>query len=167
MTLPAFKFHSDPTATGSIKRSEAKCECCGQRRGFIYTGPVYCVQQLSESVCPWCIADGSAAGKFEAVFSDDHPLIQAGVPDAVVEEVTRRTPGFSSWQQEVWLSCCGDACEFHGDAPHAELQALRGDDLARTLADFAWREEHWPQFIQTYHPGGNPAVYKLDRKSVV
>jgi uncharacterized protein CbrC (UPF0167 family) len=59
------------------------------------------------------------------MFSDDHPLAQAGVPDEVIEEVARRTPGYNSWQQEVWLSCCDDACQFHGDAARSELQALR------------------------------------------
>ena len=96
-------------------------------RGYIYTASVYAPGWYRDCICPWCIADGSAAEKFEAMFSDDHPLAQAGVPDAVIEEVTRRTPGFNSWQQEEWLSCCGDACEFHGDAPRSELQALQGE----------------------------------------
>jgi uncharacterized protein len=95
------------------------------------------------------------------MFSDDSPLVQAGVPEEVVEEVTKRTPGYNSWQQETWLSCCNDACEFHGDAPRAELQALQGDGLARTLAAWGWKERNWPQFIQHYQAGGNPAVYKF------
>ena len=98
------------------------------------------------------------------MFSDDHPLAQAGVPDEVIEEVTLRTPGYNSWQQEEWLSCCNDACEFHGDALQAELQALKGDALARVLTDWKWKERDWPrfvQFVQNYRPGGNPAVYKF------
>jgi uncharacterized protein CbrC (UPF0167 family) len=161
--LPTFRYHPDPLATGSVKASTTACRCCGQARGFIYAASVYARDRLRDSICPWCIADGSAARKFEAMFSDDHPLVKAGVSDQVIEEVTRRTPGFNSWQQETWLSCCGDACEFHGDAPRAELQALQGDDLARTLSDLGWgkQEQHWPQFIQNYRPGGDPAVYKF------
>ena len=29
MELPAFKYHPDPVATGSVLRSEAECCCCG------------------------------------------------------------------------------------------------------------------------------------------
>jgi uncharacterized protein len=161
MSIPAFTYHPDPLATGSVKASDTACRCCGQARGYIYTGSVYAPGSYRDCICPWCIADGSAAQKFEAMFSDDHPLAQAGVPNEVIEEVTRRTPGYNSWQQEVWLSCCGDACEFHGDAPCAELQDFKGDALARTLAAWEWRERDWPQFVQHYEPGGNPAVYKF------
>lgn len=30
MNLPVFKYHPDSIATGSIERSDAECECCGQ-----------------------------------------------------------------------------------------------------------------------------------------
>jgi uncharacterized protein CbrC (UPF0167 family) len=161
MTLPTFRYHPDPIATGSVKPSEAVCRCCGKARGYIYTASVYARESQRDSICPWCIADGSAATKFEAMFSDDHPLAQAGVPDAIIDEVTRRTPGYSSWQQEVWLSCCKDASEFHGDASPAELQGLQGDALARTLMEWEWKERDWRQFVQHYQAGGNPAVYKF------
>ena len=159
--LPAFRYHPNPIATGSVKASNTVCRCCGQARGYIYTSSVYACDSPRDSICPWCIADGSAATKFEAMFSDDHPLAQAGVPDETIDEVTRRAPGYNSWQQEVWLSCCKDACEFHGDAPRTELQTLQGDALARTLAAREWRERNWQQFVQHYQPGGNPAVYKF------
>lgn len=128
---------------------------------MIYTASVYAEESLEDSICPWCIADGSAAQKFEATFSDDIPLIEAGLPDDVIEEVTTRTPGFNSWQQETWQSCCEDACEFHGDAPRAELLELQGDALAETLAACEWDESIWTPFVQGYQPGGNPAVYKF------
>jgi len=124
MSLPAFKYHPDPIATGNIKPSDAVCICCEQQRGYVYISNTYCEEEIVEALCPWCIADGSAARQFDAIFSDDHPLIKAGVPASVVEEVTRRTPGFTSWQQDEWLCCCGDACEFHGDPSRAHLAAL-------------------------------------------
>ena len=162
--LPTFRYHPDPIATGSAKVSDAVCRCCGQTRGYIYAASVYARDSRRDFICPWCIADGSAARKLEAMFSDADPLAQAGVPDEVIEEVTKRTPGYNSWQQEVWLSCCNDACEFHGDAPRNELHALQGEALAKTLTAWNWRErdcQRWPQFAQQYQPGGNPAVYKF------
>jgi uncharacterized protein CbrC (UPF0167 family) len=74
MSLPEFRYHPDPIATGSIKSSDATCVCCEQRRGFIYTCNTYCEDELVEALCPWCIADGSAINMFGATFSDDHPL---------------------------------------------------------------------------------------------
>jgi len=159
--LPAFRYHPNPIATGNVKASDKVCVCCGKARGYIYTSTVYARETLRDSICPWCIADGSAAEKFEAMFCDDHPLAQAGLSDAVIEEVSKRTPGYDSWQQEVWLCCCNDACEFHGDAPLEELSALRGDALAEVLSDWSWKEKNWQQFVQHYQPGGNPTVYKF------
>src|ERR1700744_1794087 len=129
MSLPEFRYHPDPIATGTVKASDVKCVCCDLARGYIYTGNTYSEEDLEDAVCPWCIADGSAAEKFDAMFSDDSPLLDADMPEAVVEEVTRRTPGFTSWQQEVWLCCCDDACAFHGDATRAQLTALKGAPL--------------------------------------
>lgn len=159
--LPNFRYHPDPIATGSVKASDTVCRCCGQARGYIYSASVYARGSQSDSICPWCIADGSAAQKFGATFSDGHPLVQAGVANEVVDEITRRTPGYNSWQQEVWLSCCKDACEFHGDASRAEVQALHGDALAETLSIWEWQETEWQGFVGHYEPGGNPAVYRF------
>ena len=82
--LPTFRYHPDPIATGSVKVSDAVCRCCEQTRGYIYAASVYARDSRRDSICPWCIADGSAARKLEAMFSDDDPLAQAGVPDEVI-----------------------------------------------------------------------------------
>jgi len=159
-TLPAFRYHPTPLATGSVVASDAICLCCEQARGFIYTASVYTRHDLPENcLCPWCIADGSAAKRFEASFTDDYPLLDAGVPDAVVREVCERTPGFASWQQEHWLSCCVDACAFHGDARREEIVGLGADGLAGHFPDFGWPEKTWQQVVEHYQPAGNPAIY--------
>lgn len=159
--LPSFRYHPDPVSTRSVEASDTQCQCCNQSRGFIYKASVYARTSLRDSICPWCIADGSAAAKFGALFSDDHPLATAGVPEEVIEEVTKRTPGYSSWQQEVWLCCCKDACEFHGDAPVEELRSLAGDDLTQTQTEWGCNEQQWRQLLAHYAPGGSPAVYKF------
>ncbi|WP_264169817.1 CbrC family protein [Burkholderia cepacia] len=43
MSLPAFRYHPDPLATGSVIRSDARCVCCGDARGYVYAGPVHAV----------------------------------------------------------------------------------------------------------------------------
>jgi len=121
--LPEFPYHPDPRATGVVEASETVCASCGQGRGFIYTGPVYAAEELVDCLCPWCIADGSAAEKFEAEFTDVGWGVPEDVPRRVIEEVATRTPGFSGWQQEHWLYHCGDAASFLGRVGWRELQA--------------------------------------------
>lgn len=159
--LPIFRYHPDPIATGNMVASDVTCGCCGEAKGFIYRGSIYGDGILRDTLCPWCIADGSAAEKFGVFFSDGEPLAQAGVPQKVIKEVTERTPGYISWQQEVWLACCRDACEFHGDAPSNELRALTGEALRQVLFEWAWKDEYWTPFVEDYQPGGGAAVYKF------
>ena len=99
MTLPTFKDHPDPMGTGSVEKSDVVCICCDPARGYIYTGPVYAIEEYFERICPWCIADGSAHNKLDASFSDECGIGgYAGwceVPQEVVQEVAYQTPGFS------------------------------------------------------------------------
>jgi uncharacterized protein CbrC (UPF0167 family) len=158
MSLPAFRYHPDPIATGAIEASDRPCQICGRARGFRYTVTIYCAAK-AETVCPWCIADGSAARTLDGQFSDGDPLIEAGVAPAVVDEVTHRTPGYTSWQQEIWLAHCGDACAYLGDASKEDLLALSGDDLASLLDRELLRDNDWRHLLSTYVPGGDPAVH--------
>ena len=131
MQLPVFDYHPDPIGTGSVEPSDAECVCCSQARGYIYTGPVYAVDELDDQLCPWCIADGSAADRFEAVFCDVDP--PADIRDDIADVISERTPGFSGWQQERWLFHCGDGAAFLGVVGAKELE---GDESAlRSLRD--------------------------------
>src|SRR5262249_13931468 len=122
MDLPEFRYHPEPIRSGSIEPSDTQCVCCSARRGFIYTGPVYCEREIEDELCPWCIADGSAHQAFDASFTDP-----AGFPDDIpqdiVEEIAYRTPGFNAWQEPEWLTCCGDAAAFVEPAGYPDIQA--------------------------------------------
>jgi uncharacterized protein CbrC (UPF0167 family) len=122
MDLPVFRYHPDPVASGSIVASDAQCVCCGKRRGFIYTGPAYCEEELENALCPWCIADGTAHEKFDANFGNPDELPD-DVPPETVDEIAYRTPGFSAWQDEKWLHCCGDAAAFLEPVGYDEIRA--------------------------------------------
>jgi len=122
MDLPITKYHPDPVATGSVEANpDQPCLCCNRIRGYVYTGPAYSERfhYLSGCLCPWCVADGSAAKAFGAEFADTGTLDD--VPKAVLEELAKRTPGFMAWQQERWLCCCDDAAAYLGRAGAAEL----------------------------------------------
>jgi uncharacterized protein CbrC (UPF0167 family) len=114
MDLPEFRYHPEPRDTGVVVDSDAECVACGKARGVIYVGPVYAEEELEQALCPWCIADGTAAEKFKAEFTDVGVGVPDDVPDSVTAELAERTPGFPGWQQERWLYHCSDAAAFLG-----------------------------------------------------
>jgi uncharacterized protein CbrC (UPF0167 family) len=160
MQIPHFTYHPDPLATGMFKHKSASCPCCEKTTPFVYAQKPYCADEV-EDLCPWCIADGSAAKKFGAVFSDGRPLIKAGLKQAIVDEVVHRTPGYISWQQDSWLACCEDACEFHGDLKKEELPSLPPDTVAEFRSKNRVDDRIWTNLVAKYQPGGSPAIYKF------
>ena len=121
--LPSFRYPPDPVSTGAIEQRAVRCRCCGQDRGWVYAVAPYAVEDLRDALCPWCVADGSAAATFDAAFTDLGDEGPDGLPVQVLEEVTRRTPGFSAWQHERWLFHCDDAAAFLGAVGWDELSA--------------------------------------------
>ena len=160
MNLPNLKYHPDPLKTGSIVPSEQTCSCCGLARGYKYNATIYAVEEV-DVICPWCIADGAAAARYDGSFVDDEPLEAEGLPQSVIDEVCTRTPGYNSWQQEVWRSHCNDACEFHGDATVEEVSQLSGESLAELLADEMIKPQAWPKLRNAYTPGGATSIFRF------
>ncbi len=131
--LPAFRYHPDPVATGAVERRRVTCRCCGRDRGWVYAVAPYAVDDLRDALCPWCVADGSAAATFDACFTDlGEADVPDGLPGEVIDQITHRTPGFSAWQQERWLFHCGDGCAFLGAVGWDEL--ARHPDAVATVA---------------------------------
>ncbi|MFJ8650115.1 CbrC family protein [Streptomyces sp. NPDC093546] len=139
--LPSFRYHPDPVTSGSIRASAQRCVCCERATGWIYTATFYTAKEVGGRFCPWCIADGSAAERFAGEFTDSYGL--DGVGEDVVHEVTRRTPGFSAWQDPRWLVHCGDAAAFVGEVGYTELAAHPEalDQLRADLRMEGWRDE--------------------------
>ena len=161
--LPVFRYHPNPIATGSVVPSASTCRSCGQARGFIYTGPVYAEEELSDTLCPWCIGDGSAAEKFGAQFTDSAGVGGYGdwdaVPSSVITEVSRRTPGFSGWQQERWWTHCGDAAEFLGPAGRTELEERWADALSNLRAVSGYDDDEWKDYLAALDRASSPTAY--------
>lgn len=162
MALPVFKYHPDPVATNSIVESGVTCRCCAQQRGFIYTGPVFSEEELADSICPWCIADGSAHERFSAEFTDSAGITSdtgEPVPSAVVEEVSYRTPGFTGWQQERWVACCGDAAAFLGRAGRKELKSKWAAAVPALRDEAGLTAEEWKDFANDLDAEESPTAY--------
>ncbi|KUN72026.1 hypothetical protein AQJ54_01485 [Streptomyces griseorubiginosus] len=151
--LPAFPYHPSPVATGSVTASDAPCVCCGQERGWVYTGPVHAIDAPDSGICPYCIAFGKAAERYDATFADG---IEGDVSEEVVEAVLRRTPGFVAWQSPYWLTHCGDGAAFLGRAGAKELEK-HPEAVDRLRAE--WPDDRFDDFLAALDEDGGPTAY--------
>lgn len=162
MTLPVFRYHPDPIRSGSIEPSTEPCRCCGQARGYLYTGPVYAEEDLDDAICPWCILNGSANAKYDASFVDVEAF-DGEVPDAVMEEVCFRTPGYSSFQAEQWPVCCDDATAFLAPVGYAELQGeyreFEGSVLNHIIYDIGVSGGAATKLLESLNRDNGPTAY--------
>lgn len=160
--LPRFRYHPDPLETGSVVVSDAECVVCGEQRGFIYAGPVYAEGDYDDAICPWCIASGAAHDSLGATFVDSESFT-ADTPDAVIDEITERTPGFAAWQAEEWPSCCGDAAAFLGPVGIAEIRAkhreLEGFVLSQIIYELGVSGGAATRLLESLRRDGSPTAY--------
>ena len=162
MQLPTFRYHPDPISTESIKISANKCVVCGLSRGYIYTGPVYAIGEYQDMICPWCIADGRAYEKLQCVFVGDIGLGGAwGEPisQSIVEEISHRTPGFSGWQQEQWLTHCQDAAAYLGRFGQSELLMLNREQREQIKQAHGLSQSQWEYMMRWSLKDGSPTLY--------
>jgi len=161
--LPRFKYHPDPVGTGSIIASDVECKGCGLTRGWIYTGPVYCKEDLDDLICPWCIYDGIAHSKFDAEFVDPEAVGGCGawssVPQSILEEVCFRTPSFNGWQQERWFAHCNDAAIFIGCAGKPELERLDRAAIEAIKLESGFDEDQWAEYYEQMDADHGPTAY--------
>ncbi|HMG90569.1 MAG TPA: CbrC family protein [Chryseolinea sp.] len=135
--LPVFKYNPKALKLGIIKKETTKCPVCEQVRDYTYDGPFYSEEEVG-GICPWCIKDGSAAEKYSGEFHDSESCDTVDKDEYVIE-LTTRTPGYSGWQQERWLSHCGDFCalkEFVGWKEIRELSDELEDDLIQIKSEY-------------------------------
>jgi uncharacterized protein CbrC (UPF0167 family) len=133
VALPAFRYHPDPRRTGSVVASETECVCCGQSRGYVYAiAPITEENIEAGALCPWCIADGSAAREYAATFIDGEDVIDL-IPADAFATLAERTPGYAAWQNEEWRVCCDDAAAFLGPFGYAEIQRAEEDGFGADL----------------------------------
>lgn len=130
--LPFFRFHPKPLETKAIIPIEIVCRVCLQHRPHKYQGPFYSDVEV-EDLCPWCIADGSAAAKYRGEFHDKDS-VEGPVGIESIEELIHRTPGYLGLQEDDWPIHCGEICEFLNYAPWTQLNPFLSElmpDLER------------------------------------
>jgi len=104
LKLPFFLYNPNPLSLGVIKKETTLCPVCNRNREYVYHGPFYSIEEV-EGVCPWCIADGSAANMFDGEFQDPASC-ESVEKEVYLNELIYKTPGYNGWQQEYWLSHC-------------------------------------------------------------
>ncbi|MEU4149879.1 CbrC family protein [Streptomyces sp. NPDC026659] len=117
------------------------------------------MEELSDRLCPWCIADGSAAARYDAHFIGDP--VGDDVPLEVVMAVDACTPGFSSWQDPRWFFHCGDGAAFMGAAGAAELAAFpeAREGLRGEAGAWGWSAEDVDSRLGALDKDGQPTGY--------
>ena len=160
-TPPTFFYNPNAYVLGIIEKERIECQCCGQEREFRYTGNLYSKTSVSQ-LCPWCIADGSAVEKYAGSFTADFEGLNPNpdepgilLSEASVEQVSCRTPGYASWQDDVWLGHCGEACIFLGYVGSKELTPIWEEVRADAIGS-GWGEENIRQYM---HKDGDMTGY--------
>ena len=141
-TLPVFKYNPEAEKWEILIRKNTTCPVCQQSTEYVYDGPFYAEADV-DNICPWCIADGRAAEKYAGEFQDSASCEEV-VDEASLIELTTRTPGYTGWQQERWLSHCGDFCAFKGYVGWKEIKSLRDEleaDLNTIMDDYGMDED--------------------------
>ena len=172
MSEPTFRYHPDPIATGSAVQASHVCSVCGVHRETRYQGPIYGKQP--ESLCLHCIHSGAASralgvtadasdGERLEMLADfsDAIAVPDDVPLEVVEQITRRTPGFAGWQQESWLYHCADGAAYLGPAGYADLEPYP-DALDMVRDDYrrlGWSPSETENFLRRLERAGEPTAY--------
>jgi uncharacterized protein len=152
-----FKYHPDPVATGAFMQEQGACECCLSVKALLYRGPFYAVEEV-EDLCADCISNGAAAEKFDGSFNDVWIEDSQGVTAEVIDEIAHRTPGYESWQGNIWLYHCNDGCEFHGNATAVDISTASSATIKHweSLNDLAWSD-----MMEGYDCKGDVGVYKF------
>ncbi|SDH17583.1 hypothetical protein SAMN05216588_10378 [Pseudomonas flavescens] len=158
--LPVFRLHPNAYRLGLFSQQAGICSCCDTPREWRYEGPFY-ARQKPAYLCPWCVADGSAAQRWQGQFNDDLS-IEGCQPDpaapsasldlALLDEVCERTPGYLAWQQGAWLLHCGQPCQFLDYVDHAGIEPLRAE-LADDLDGLP------PGYVRALSTDGSPTGY--------
>lgn len=128
--VPSYRYHPDPVGTGNVLAQDIECGVCGKPREYAYIGPYATPDwhfENGDPLCPWCIADGSAAAQWRARFTSLTYLsdqARAAMPAQRLAELEQRTPAFLCLQQEYWLDHHDEAMAYLGAVGAQEYAAL-------------------------------------------
>ena len=88
------------------------------------------------------------------------------ISESIVEEVTKRTPGFSGLQHERWLTHCLDACQYQGLASIEEIKQLSREEVLQAVDDgrfysYCRDDNYWKELFDVYQGNRSVSFYKF------
>ena len=146
--LPIFKYQPNALKLEIIKKEKINCPVCEQEREYSYDGGIYAVEEV-EFICPWCIADGKAAEKYDGEYIDSESCEEISDEEKLNELVTQ-TPNYVSWQQEVWLSHCNDYCSFEDYVGWKEIEHLKDNlssDIEKIKTEYGITQSEFEEYL--------------------
>lgn len=153
MELPKFKYSPNAYDLDLFETIEGTCSACNEQRQLKYTSSFYSVEE-PDYICPWCIANGKAAEKYDGEFNDycgiegvspDPGNGAPGIKKELLHEITNKTPSYTSWQQEAWLCHCDEPCAFLGYADTKTIEPILAE-----LEDDIENNGYDPEFIRKH-----------------
>lgn len=188
--IPNFKYHPDPLKTKNAEEKNFQCICCDKEKNITYVAGIYTSLDVDrEELCLDCIYDGSAARKFDATFTilpysieekifnedpetkeykyfyQDIKQNDLEISKEDLEEFHERTPGYISWQEQIWLTHCRNICSFHGDFDPIELQQVYQDEENKSYLkeSLGCNDQELNEIIFAYNPkkSTQPSFYKF------
>ena len=132
MNLPLFKYSPNAYKLDIFVEEEGTCSICDEKRNLKYNGSFYSIEE-PDYICPWCIANGKAAEKYDGEFNDycgiegSSAESASTIPKELLLEVSTKTPSYFSWQQEEWMSHCNEPCAFIGYADTKTIEPLMSE----------------------------------------
>lgn len=141
LKLPEFPYMPHAYKIDIITKKRHVCDCCEKTVTHIYDGGLYSVHEVTY-LCPWCIASGAAAMKYNGTFNEFYVHVSPDIDDIV----SRRTPAISGWQDVQWETCCNDAMLYlEAIGTKKALEKYRGNAaFENEIHDF----EPFPEFDQ-------------------
>ena len=118
--FPKFTYFAKPLEAGSFVRKKVVCNACERSRDYQYEGDFFTTHD-DVALCPWCVADGTAAKKFNGTFQDEAAIESVG-NKAATDELLHRTPSYIAWQTASWLSHCEDYMCYLGEATWEQIE---------------------------------------------
>ena len=147
MELPKFKFSPNAYELNVFEKVDGICSCCNENRNLKYTGSFYSKKE-PDYICPWCIENGKVAEMFDGVFNDYDGIENYKNIDnkELLLEVSKRTPSYISWQQEVWLTHCNEPCKLISYADTKTIEPLM-DELIDDIENNDYETEMVKEYL--------------------
>ncbi len=149
--IPEFDYISNDALNQIFNYNNKKqhCQCCGKVSEYLYGGPLYCEEDV-ERLCPECIKSGKAANDFKGTFVDIDEV--KNVDKTALEILSKKTPGYDSYQDVIWNYCCKVPSEFQGIFSWEEVTTIGIEQEVKNAIlenqDFIFYDVKFEEFIE-------------------